>query len=111
MGLTFLIVAALSAAQLPPGTAEGVACVVERTPAADRLAIAEGALSETGARADAAEAEGRFGDSLAACAQIHGWDDPQMLRVDAHGGLERPRASTTECARQLVAEIARRLAH
>lgn len=38
-----------------------------------------------------------------------GQDDNQMLLVDAQGVLELPRASKTECARRLVAEIARRL--
>jgi phosphopantothenoylcysteine decarboxylase/phosphopantothenate--cysteine ligase len=38
-----------------------------------------------------------------------GQDDNQMLLVDAQGVQELPRASKTECARRLVAEIARRL--
>jgi phosphopantothenoylcysteine decarboxylase/phosphopantothenate--cysteine ligase len=38
-----------------------------------------------------------------------GQDDNQMLLVDAQGAQELPRASKIECARQLVAEIARRL--
>jgi phosphopantothenoylcysteine decarboxylase/phosphopantothenate--cysteine ligase len=38
-----------------------------------------------------------------------GQDDNQMLLVDAKGAQELPRASKTDCARQLVAEIARRL--
>jgi phosphopantothenoylcysteine decarboxylase / phosphopantothenate---cysteine ligase len=38
-----------------------------------------------------------------------GQDDNQMLLVDAAGVVELPRASKIECARQLVAEIARRL--
>lgn len=38
-----------------------------------------------------------------------GQDDNQMLLVDAGGVVELPRASKTECARRLVAEIARRL--
>jgi phosphopantothenoylcysteine decarboxylase/phosphopantothenate--cysteine ligase len=38
-----------------------------------------------------------------------GQDDNQMLLVDAQGVLELPRASKAECARLLVAEIARRL--
>jgi phosphopantothenoylcysteine decarboxylase/phosphopantothenate--cysteine ligase len=38
-----------------------------------------------------------------------GQDDNQMLLVDAQGTTELPRASKIECARRLVAEIARRL--
>jgi phosphopantothenoylcysteine decarboxylase/phosphopantothenate--cysteine ligase len=38
-----------------------------------------------------------------------GQDDNQMLLVDADGATELPRASKIECARRLVAEIARRL--
>jgi len=38
-----------------------------------------------------------------------GQDDNQMLLVDAQGVVELPRASKIECARRLVAEIARRL--
>jgi phosphopantothenoylcysteine decarboxylase/phosphopantothenate--cysteine ligase len=38
-----------------------------------------------------------------------GQDDNQMLLVDAEGATELPRASKIECARRLVAEIARRL--
>lgn len=38
-----------------------------------------------------------------------GQDDNQMLLVDAGGVTELPRASKTECARRLVAEIAGRL--
>jgi phosphopantothenoylcysteine decarboxylase/phosphopantothenate--cysteine ligase len=38
-----------------------------------------------------------------------GQDDNQMLLVDAEGATELPRAPKIECARQLVAEIARRL--
>ncbi|RYF14611.1 MAG: bifunctional phosphopantothenoylcysteine decarboxylase/phosphopantothenate--cysteine ligase CoaBC [Comamonadaceae bacterium] len=38
-----------------------------------------------------------------------GQDDNQMLLVDAAGVTELPRASKTECARRLVAEIAGRL--
>lgn len=38
-----------------------------------------------------------------------GQDDNQMLLVDADGVQELPRASKVECARRLVAEIARRL--
>ena len=38
-----------------------------------------------------------------------GQDDNQMLLVDAQGATELPRASKIECARSLVAEIARRL--
>ena len=38
-----------------------------------------------------------------------GQDDNQMLLVDAQGVQELPRAPKLECARQLVAEIARRL--
>jgi phosphopantothenoylcysteine decarboxylase/phosphopantothenate--cysteine ligase len=38
-----------------------------------------------------------------------GQDDNQMLLVDATGVQELPRASKIACARQLVAEIARRL--
>jgi phosphopantothenoylcysteine decarboxylase/phosphopantothenate--cysteine ligase len=37
-----------------------------------------------------------------------GQDDNQMLLVDERGVQELPRASKRECARQLVAEIARR---
>ena len=39
-----------------------------------------------------------------------GQDDNQMLLVDDQGVQELPRASKIACARQLVAEIARRLA-
>jgi phosphopantothenoylcysteine decarboxylase/phosphopantothenate--cysteine ligase len=39
-----------------------------------------------------------------------GQDDNQMLLVDAHGVKELPRASKLSCARQLVQEIAQRLA-
>jgi phosphopantothenoylcysteine decarboxylase/phosphopantothenate--cysteine ligase len=39
-----------------------------------------------------------------------GLDDNQMLLVDAEGVRELPRASKTVLARQLVAEIARRIA-
>jgi phosphopantothenoylcysteine decarboxylase/phosphopantothenate--cysteine ligase len=38
-----------------------------------------------------------------------GQDDNQMLLVDADGVVELPRAPKIECARRLVAEIARRL--
>jgi phosphopantothenoylcysteine decarboxylase/phosphopantothenate--cysteine ligase len=38
-----------------------------------------------------------------------GQDDNQMLLVDAAGVVELPRASKIECARRLIAEIARRL--
>ena len=38
-----------------------------------------------------------------------GQDDNQMLLVDAEGTTELPRAAKIECARRLVAEIARRL--
>jgi phosphopantothenoylcysteine decarboxylase/phosphopantothenate--cysteine ligase len=38
-----------------------------------------------------------------------GQDDNQMLLVDVDGATELPRASKIECARRLVAEIARRL--
>jgi phosphopantothenoylcysteine decarboxylase/phosphopantothenate--cysteine ligase len=38
-----------------------------------------------------------------------GQDDNQMLLVDAEGATELPRAPKIECARRLVAEIARRL--
>ncbi|WP_299785517.1 bifunctional phosphopantothenoylcysteine decarboxylase/phosphopantothenate--cysteine ligase CoaBC [Ramlibacter sp.] len=38
-----------------------------------------------------------------------GQDDNQMLLVDAQGVVELPRASKAECARQLIAEIARRM--
>lgn len=38
-----------------------------------------------------------------------GQDDNQMLLVDADGVQELPRASKVECARRLVAEIAKRL--
>jgi phosphopantothenoylcysteine decarboxylase/phosphopantothenate--cysteine ligase len=40
-----------------------------------------------------------------------GQDDNQMLLVDADGVQELPRAPKLVCARQLVAEIARRLSH
>jgi phosphopantothenoylcysteine decarboxylase/phosphopantothenate--cysteine ligase len=38
-----------------------------------------------------------------------GQDDNQLLLVDEHGAQELPRASKLTLARQLVAEIARRL--
>ena len=42
--------------------------------------------------------------------QTFGQDDNQLVLVDEHGTRELPRASKLTLARQLVAEIARRLA-
>ena len=41
--------------------------------------------------------------------QTFGMDDNALLLVDAHGHVELPRASKLDLARQLVAEIAKRL--
>ena len=41
--------------------------------------------------------------------QTFGLDDNALLLVDAHGHVELPRASKQDLARQLVAEIAKRL--
>ena len=85
-----MIPPAVIASALPPGgpssgDGEGVDCVVGRVSAADRLAIAEPALSDTPDQAGAVEAESRFSDHLVACAQLHGWDDAQILRVSTLG--------------------------
>ena len=82
---TILIVSALAAASPAAADAEGVACVMERTLPADRLAIAESAIGGEAAQARAAEAEDRFSGHLAACAERFGWDDAQGLRVSTLG--------------------------
>jgi hypothetical protein len=85
MALSLIFSALIAAAQLPAGTSEGVACVVERTSPTDRLAIADGALGPEAPPGAAAEAEGRFSGHLSACAEQYGWDEPQLLRVSTLG--------------------------
>jgi hypothetical protein len=82
---TAMIVAALAGTAPNVTDAEGVACVVERTLPADRLAIAESALGAGEARARSVEAEDRFSGHLAACAERFGWDDAQGLRISTLG--------------------------
>jgi hypothetical protein len=82
---TALIATALGAGAPSSADAEGVACVMERTAPADRLAIAESALGDEQAQPRSAEAEDRFSGHLAACAERFGWDDAQGLRVSTLG--------------------------
>ena len=80
---TLIVSALIAAVQLPAGTGDGVACVMDRTSPADRLAIAEGALGPERPPGPPSEAENRLGDHLIACADQHGWDEPQILRVSS----------------------------